>query len=181
MKVAMAHERPAVLPSDLSRALSSDFLLRVTMARRRSGGPRTVELTFARSGERAVVLSGYPGERDWVANIAANPEVVLHTVHGPRFYDIPAIARRVTERNERTPLLLAFLGRWGRRSGLMGPLLIASLWAIRLNRALRLPWWGPFYPMRRLMDRMPCLEARFVGDAVERPSPPATSERPAWG
>ena len=59
--------------------LEDSFYIRTTMIRRRSGGPRTVETTYYWNGDDEVVLSGYPGPRDWVANINANPTVTLHT------------------------------------------------------------------------------------------------------
>ena len=118
-------------------------------------------------GGSCVYLSGYPGRRDWVANMGAEPNVTLHTVEGKPWYDVPARARIVRDRDERMPHVLAFIERWAGR-GRGGPLLRAVLRAVRLNRALRLPWWGPFYLLRRLLDRMPCVELQLIGEPVVR-------------
>ena len=81
------------------------------------------------------------------------------------------------ERSERIPHLLAFVEHW---AGLARPLRIVlspALLAVRLNYRLRLPWWGPFYAARRILDRMPCVEVRLVGEPSQRTEgPPRPSE-----
>ncbi len=134
------------------------------MTRRRSGGTRTVETTYTWDGDRSVYLSGYPGSRDWVANMAANSSVTVTTVEGERNYVIAATARVLRDRDERVGHLLAFIDRWAERPGFPRKRFRFLLGAIRLNRRLRLPWWGPFYPVRRILDRMPCVELRFIGE-----------------
>ena len=78
------------LTADLRRILSGSFFLRTSMIRRRTGTLRTVATTYVWDGEDRLYLSGYPGRRDWVANMAANPEVTIHTVESEPWYDIPA-------------------------------------------------------------------------------------------
>ena len=134
------------------------------MTRRRSGGRRTVETTYTWDGVDRVYLSGYPGLRDWVANMAADPSVVVTTVEGERAYAITATARVLRDRDERVKHLLAFIDRWAERPGFPRRRFRFLLGAIRLNRRLRLPWWGPFYPIRRILDKMPCVELRFTGE-----------------
>lgn len=134
------------------------------MTRHRSGGERTVETTYTWDGNECVYLSGYPGKRDWVANMAANPSVVVTTVEGERCYAITATARVLRDRHERVEHLLAFIDRWVERPGFPRRRFRFLLGAIRLNRRLRLPWWGPFYPVRRILDKMPCVELRFTGE-----------------
>ncbi len=166
------------LPDDLRRTLETSFVLRTTMVRRRSGTERTVETTYTWDGHGRVYLSGYPGRRDWVANMAANPAVTVSTVEGERCYEIPATARVLRDRDERVPHLLAFIERWVERPGFPRRRFGFLLAAVRLNRRLRLPWWGPFYPVRRVLDRMPCVELTFAGAPRERPEgPPELSER----
>ncbi len=67
------------LDATLQAILEKSFFIRVTMTRRRSGTPRTVETTYVWDGARQIVISGYPGPRDWVANMGANPDVTLTT------------------------------------------------------------------------------------------------------
>ncbi|MDP6824159.1 MAG: nitroreductase family deazaflavin-dependent oxidoreductase, partial [Dehalococcoidia bacterium] len=70
------------MPEELRRILDSSFVLRTTMTRRRSGGLRTVETTYTWDGVDRIYLSGYPGPRDWVASMGANPSVLVTTVEG---------------------------------------------------------------------------------------------------
>ncbi len=166
------------LPSDLRLILEHSFYIRTTMKRRRSGLPRTVETTYVWDGGNCVVISGYPGKRDWVANMAANPDVTLHTVEGDRSYDIPARARVLRDRKERLPHLLAFIEHWAVRPGYPRWQFMLFLRSVRCNRALHLPWWGPFYFARRILDQMPCVEITFTGEPVLRPGgPPPLSEQ----
>ena len=149
-------------PDDFRLILDSSFVLRTTMTRRRSGGERTVETTYTWDGVDRVYLSGYPGRRDWVANMAANPVVTITTVEGERNYVIAARASVLKQRNERVDHLLAFIDRWAERPGFPRKRFRLLLGAVRLNRRLHLPWWGPFYLVRRILDQMPCVELQFT-------------------
>ena len=161
------------LPDGLRRTLRDSFVVRVSHRGRRTGIQRVLETTFTWDGGVRVYLSGYPGHRDWVANMAADPNVTLHTVETQPRYDIPAKARVLRGREERTDHVLDFVERWASR-GAGGLVLRLALRAVRLNRALRLPWWGPFYLVRRVLDAMPCVELEMVGEpVVRRTAPPA--------
>ena len=164
------------LPADAQAALASHFFIRTTF-RRRDGRPRTVQTTFVWDGGRRVYLSGYPGKRDWVASIAANPRVTIDTVESGARYAIAGEARVLRERDERAPHLLAFVEHWASRAPSLRLVLRPALLLVRANRRLRLPWWGPFYCARRILDRMPCVEVRLLGDPWRRPDgPPRPSE-----
>ena len=163
---------PLTLPEPVQDALTHDFFIRFSTIGRRSGAPRTSETTFVWDGLRTLIISGYPGKRDWVANIAANPDIMLHTVERGVFYDMPATARVILDREERTPSLLAFLTHWAERPEAPRRIFNLIVGAIRFNRRLRLPWWGPFYLIRRMFDRMPCVEITLQGIAVRRTSYP---------
>ena len=157
--------------------LEDSFYIRTTMIRRRSGGPRTVETTYYWNGADEVVLSGYPGRRDWVANINANPTVTLHTAEFEPWFDIPGRAEVLWNTNERLPHLLNFIGRWTLRPGFPRRRFALVLGAIRINRKLRLPWWGPFWLIRKIFDQMPCVVVTFTGEPTLRTGgPPALSE-----
>lgn len=173
---------PIHIEPQLQEILTHSFVIRTTMRRRRSGTLRTVETTFVWDGGDRIVLSGYPGKRDWVANMAAHPDVTLHTVEGGRWYDIPARARVVRNRDERLPLLLKFVEHWANRPGFPRGRVMFFVNAVRINRKLHLPWWGPFFFARKILDRMPCVEIRFVGEPASRPGrPPSQSELPPPG
>ncbi|MDA1256992.1 MAG: hypothetical protein O3C10_04010 [Chloroflexi bacterium] len=134
------------------------------MTRRRSGGKRTAETTYTWDGRHRIYLSGYPGPRDWVANMAADPSVMVSTVEGERYYEIPATARVLRDRSERVEHLLAFIERWAERPEFPRGRFRLLLGAIRCNKRLHLPWWGPFYIVRRILDRMPCVELTLTGE-----------------
>jgi deazaflavin-dependent oxidoreductase (nitroreductase family) len=165
------------LDTALRTILENSFFIRITMTRRRSGTPRTVETTYVWDGGNRIVISGYPGRRDWVANMAAHPQVTVHTVEGDKWFDITATARVLRDRNERVPHLLAFIEHWAERPGFPRRRFMFVLNMIKLNRRLHLPWWGPFYLVRKIFDKMPCVEITFTGEPVERPGgPPPMSE-----
>ncbi|PZC44931.1 MAG: protein of unknown function (DUF385) [Chloroflexi bacterium] len=159
----MASQPINSLPEDLIAILSQSFFIRFSVRGRRTGRLRTVETTYVWDRGSRLYISGYPGKRDWVANLYANPQVIVHTVEGRNGYDIPATARVIHARQERTPHLLAFLNHWASRPEAPRTMFLLLLKAVRLNRALHLPWWGPFYFVRRIFDRMPCVEITFTG------------------
>ncbi|MEX2431561.1 MAG: hypothetical protein WD645_06555 [Dehalococcoidia bacterium] len=166
-------EAPLELTEGLRRALAESFLVRVSMRGRRSGRRRVVETTFVWDKKSRIYLSGYPGARDWVANMRSHPSVIVHTVEGRDWFDIPGEARVVRSRDERIPHVLGFIDRWASRGGAGLPFRW-TLKAIRINHRLGLPWWGPFYLARRVLDRMPCVEITLSGKPIPRPSgPPA--------
>ena len=168
------------LPTPLPHILKNSFVIRFTMTRRKSGGLRTVETTYYWNGDNEVVLSGYPGRRDWVANMAATPTVTLHTVEFDPWFDIPGHARVLWKTNERLPHIFNFIDRWAERPGFPRRRFAFALGAIKLNRKLRLPWWGPFWFARKVLDNMPCVVVTFTGPPVPRPygPPPLSEPRP---
>lgn len=154
------------------RALETSFAIRVTHRGRRSGLPRVLETTYYWDGVGKVYLSGYPGKRDWVANMGAYPEVTVYTVERGRWFAASATARVLRSREERTPYVMAYVRHWLRLGGGQRRLIQWVLRAVRLNRALRLPWWGPFYCIRRVFDSMPCVELTLTSAPVARDAPP---------
>ena len=62
------------LPAQLEKILSDSFYIRTTLTRK-NGTPRTIETTYVwiqENGVNKIILSGYPGKRDWVASMARN-------------------------------------------------------------------------------------------------------------
>ena len=131
------------LPHPLPDILRNSFRIRTTMTRRRSGGERTVETTYYWNGADQVVLSGYPGRRDWVANISANPFVTLHTVEFEPWFEIPGRARVLWNTNDRIPHIFNFIGRWAERPGFPRRRFAFALSAIQLNRKAAIAVVGP--------------------------------------
>ncbi len=164
------------LPEPLKQILRDSFYLRTTLTRR-NGSQRVIETTYYWDGANHIVLSGYPGKRDWVASMSRNPEVIVHTVEFKPGYDIPASAKVLRNRDERLPYLFKFIENWAERPGFPRRRFKFLLGAVKLNRKLRLPWWGPFILARRIFDGMPCVLITFTGDPVERSEgPPEMSE-----
>lgn len=165
------------LPEDLQESLARSFVIRTGMIRRKSGTPRVVETTYVWDGTDRIYLSGYPGKRDWVANMAANADVTVYTVEHEPHYEIQGKARVLRDRQERIPPLLSFIERWAKRPGVPRWQFQFFLATIKANRRLRLPWWGPFWFARKILDQMPCVEITLTGDPKKRPQgPPPLSE-----
>lgn len=168
------------LPNELEKILSESFYIRTTLTRK-NGTPRTIETTFVWSqedGVNKIVLSGYPGKRDWVASMSKNPDVTVHTVESEPWFDIPAEARVVRDLNEKLPKIFAFIEHWALRPGFPRTKFRILLGAVKINRALKLPWWGPFILAKRIFNGMPCVEIIFTGDPTRRADggPPPLSE-----
>ena len=72
--------------------LQGSFLIRTKTKRRKTKTSYVFESTFVSDGNRTIYLSGYPGRRDWVANISANPDVTLHSVGNNYGFEIRASA-----------------------------------------------------------------------------------------
>lgn len=154
------------------RVLNASFVIRVTHRGRRSGLPRVLETTYYWDGRGRIYLSGYPGKRDWVANMGACPDTTVYTVEGGWWFAAPAKARVLRARNERTPYIMEYVRHWLRLGGGQRRMVRWALAAVRVNRALHLPWWGPFYCIRRIFDSMPCVELTLTGTAVPVSTPP---------
>lgn len=165
------------LPEPFKRILRDSFYLRTTL-KRRDGSSRVVETTYYWDGADNIVLSGYPGKRDWVASIARNPDITVHTVEFEPVYDVQATARVLRDRDERMPYLLNFIDHWSQRPGFPRRKFQFLLGAVKVNRKLRLPWWGPFILARRIFDQMPCVLITLTGDPVERDGPPPPLSEP---
>ncbi len=166
------------LPDQLKRSLRESFYLRLTITRK-SGVQRVIELTYVWDGRDRIVLSGFPGKRDWVASMAAKPHVTVHTVEFEPYFDIEGEARVLRNRKERLPHLIAYIEHWTTRPGYRRPLVNFVVRMVKLNRALKLPMWGPFWLLRRkIFDPMPCVEVTMTGVPKPRAGgPPPLSEQ----
>lgn len=109
-------EKPSALDERASRALASDRTIDITTTGRRSGQPRRIEIWFHNLGGR-IYISGLPGQRDWYANLAADPEFVFHLKETAQI-DLPARARLVTDPSERRRVLRELLAGIGREADL---------------------------------------------------------------
>jgi deazaflavin-dependent oxidoreductase (nitroreductase family) len=76
---------------DLER-LSAQRTIDLTTYGRRSGLPRRIEIWWFQIDGR-FIITGTPGRRDWLANVAARSEVIIHA----RDLDIPATVRLIDD------------------------------------------------------------------------------------
>lgn len=99
-------------------ALARGGIADITTSGRRTGQPRRIEIAF-HNVEGRILLSGRPGfPRSWVANIRANPNLVLHLKRGVQA-DLPGKGRVITDRGERQQLLAPIAASWKMDLGVM--------------------------------------------------------------
>ena len=159
------------IPSELVKILNKSFLIRISIKGRRTNTTKVVELTFYWNGQKKVYLSGYPGKRDWVANMKTHQNVTLHTVEFNPKWDIPSKARIVTNQEERIVYILKYIERWSKRPGYPRILIQFAIKMIKINKKLKLPWWGPFRLAKRILNQMPCVEIEFQDTPKTRIKP----------
>jgi deazaflavin-dependent oxidoreductase (nitroreductase family) len=99
----------------IRRALENDRTIDITTTGRHSGKRRRIEIWMYRYDGR-VFLSGSPGTRAWYANLLANPAFTFH-LKGSLQADLPAVARPVTEQEERREVIGGILDELGRGWG----------------------------------------------------------------
>jgi len=153
------------LNSEIRSILANSFLLHTTFQRESDGKQRTIETTFTWDKGHSIFLSGFPGKRDWVASMMKAARVTVQTVETSAsglHYQLSGHARVLRDRQLRMPHLLDFIDHWSKRGSNYSPFRIA-LTLIKLNHRLKLPWWGPFYLARNILDRMPCVEIILDG------------------
>jgi deazaflavin-dependent oxidoreductase (nitroreductase family) len=85
------------------QALARDRVIDITTTGRKSGRPRRLETWFHRVDGR-IYLSGWPGKRDWYANLEADPRFTFH-LKGTATADLPATAVLITDADERRRIL----------------------------------------------------------------------------
>jgi hypothetical protein len=93
-------------------ALESDLAIDITTTGRRSGELRRLEI-WSYNVEDRIYLTGWPGRRDWYANLLACPDFTFHLKQSVRT-DIPARAHPVTAAADRERVLRQIIERIGR-------------------------------------------------------------------
>jgi len=82
----------------------------ITTTGRRSGTPSRIEIAF-QNIDGLVYISGFPGKRDWYANLVENPAFTFHLKQSLAA-DLPARARPITDIDERRAVLTPFTANW---------------------------------------------------------------------
>lgn len=80
------------LDSRIIERLASTRTIDITTIGRRTGRPSRIEIWWFHVDGR-FLISGTPGRRDWMANLLADPTIVVHA-HGR---DYPGVARVVED------------------------------------------------------------------------------------
>ena len=96
----------SVTPTEIEK-LASIRTIDLTTYGRRTGEPHRIEIWWFRVGDR-FIITGTPGRRDWMANVKANPKVVVH-VDG---WDIEATASVVSDRTTRREVFTQAETKW---------------------------------------------------------------------
>jgi len=92
------------------RSLAEDPTIDITTTGRRSGQPRRIEIWMMVVDDRCFI-TGTPGPRDWLANLRANPELVVHLRSA---VDLPAVATEVVDEPTRRRVLEHLTTSWYR-------------------------------------------------------------------
>lgn len=102
-----------VMDSAVSRALADGGIVDITTTGRRSGQPRRIEI-FLHSLDGELWLTGRPGfPRDWVANLHADPNMILHLKRGVTA-DLAATGEVITEPDFKSDVIFrARVENWG--------------------------------------------------------------------
>ena len=98
--------------AQIATALRQGGVIDITTTGRRSGKPRRIEIVFFDFDGR-IYISGMPGRRGWLANLAADPRLMFHLKRGVQA-DLPATARIITDEAERRPIIERVCAVWNR-------------------------------------------------------------------
>ena len=92
---------------DVFADLAENRTIDITTTGARSGEPRRIEI-WAWPLDGVLYLTGSPGQRDWYANLKADPSFTVHLKRGTRA-DLPAHARLVEDPEERRDVFARLL------------------------------------------------------------------------
>ena len=143
--------RPEIL-----HALSQDELIELTTYGRKTGQPHIIECRFMYAGDK-VYVSGFPGKRDWVANIKNNPKALIHIKQSAEAM-IQAEGRVVTREKERRSFLVRYMEFWSPINPIEKLVRFFVINSAKVWIRLGLSMWGPMWPIGRIMKRMPLVE-----------------------
>lgn len=100
------------IEAELARAADGPITIDLTTTGRSSGTLRRIEIWLLNIDGR-LVITGTPGERDWLANIRRDPRVVVHLKEGATA-DLSGTAVEVLDPSERHDILTHPTTQWYR-------------------------------------------------------------------
>jgi deazaflavin-dependent oxidoreductase (nitroreductase family) len=106
------------------RELVDDPTIDLTTTGRRSGQPRRVEIWMLDVDGR-FFITGTPGRRDWLANLTADPHVVVHLKRHAHL-DVEGRATAVTDSDTRRRVLEHLSAQWYRSQSPIDDLVAAA-------------------------------------------------------
>lgn len=104
--------------------LADDPTIDITTTGRRSGEPRRIEIWMLDVDGR-FFITGTPGRRDWLANLAADPRLVVHLKRDAHV-DLPARATNVDDPVTRRQVLEHLSASWYREQEPLDDLLATA-------------------------------------------------------
>lgn len=96
-----------VMDESVRQALATDRIIDITTTGRQTGQPRRLE-TWLYRASGTLYLTGRPGRRSWLANIAADPALTVH-IKTSATADLPATGRVIHDEAERRMILTEIL------------------------------------------------------------------------
>ena len=106
------HRHNLIMSEVVRQELEDDPTVDITTIGRRSGQPRRIEIWMMVVADR-FFITGTPGKRDWLANLRANPELVVHLTRGIHV-DLGARAAEVTDETTRRLVIEHLTASWYR-------------------------------------------------------------------
>ena len=94
----------------VSEELGDDPTIDITTYGRRSGEPRRIEI-WMMDVDGCYFITGTPGPRDWLANLRADPRLIVHLKHTAHL-DLAATASPVADEATRRDVLEHLTARW---------------------------------------------------------------------
>jgi deazaflavin-dependent oxidoreductase (nitroreductase family) len=104
------------LNQQIREQLQQGQTIDITTTGRKSGKPSRIEIAF-QNIDGTVYISGFPGKRDWYANLVAQPSFTFHLKQSVKA-DLPAQARPITDPAERRVVLTPFTANWNHANDL---------------------------------------------------------------
>ncbi len=101
---------------DVRTVMGNGQIIDLTTTGRQSGEAKRIEIVIFSFDGRSYI-SGMPGPRAWLANVAADPRVTIH-LKGDVMADLPGRARVIADPSERRPLLQRITRHWRRERDL---------------------------------------------------------------
>lgn len=97
------------MDEQIRKALTTNQTIDITTIGRSTRQPRRIETALFVVDDQPY-LSGFPGKRDWYANLLVNPAFTLHLKQSV-VADLPAIATPITEQAARRAVMRPLLHR----------------------------------------------------------------------